>query len=65
MTSRGYTGSPVNYQTPTLFLKKDSKGVVIDDEGFLTWTAESHSLAFYLLWQRYHWESSEGTDTIV
>eukprot|EP00975_Prorocentrum_lima_P013694 2913347-Prorocentrum_lima.AAC.1 len=26
---------------------------------------EQHSLAFYLLWNRYHWESHDGAETTV
>eukprot|EP00975_Prorocentrum_lima_P049149 10286644-Prorocentrum_lima.AAC.1 len=64
MESPGYTHPPVQYQMPAFYLKKDSRGHVIDDKVFLTWTSESHSLAFFLLWQRYHGGSHEGTDTI-
>eukprot|EP00975_Prorocentrum_lima_P064326 12896837-Prorocentrum_lima.AAC.1 len=61
MTTRGYALPPVHYQMPPYFLKKDARGNVIKDKIFLTWTSESHSLAFYLLWQRYHLESSQDT----
>eukprot|EP00975_Prorocentrum_lima_P011215 2379500-Prorocentrum_lima.AAC.1 len=65
MESRGYTLPPVQYQMPAYYLKKDSRGHVIDERIFLTWPSESHSLAFFLLWNRYHWESQDGADTVV
>ena len=65
MRARGFMGAPIEYQHPVVYFDEDARGTLYSADFLLTFTTQMHSLAFYICWNDYHWESRQGTARVL
>ena len=65
MRNAGFWEPPFAYRTPAVILHRGRNRRVEHPRFFLSWPRQEHAMAFYAIWNGYHWGSNHFEQVIV
>ena len=65
MRNMGFCEPPFGYVPPRVILQRGREGRVERQRFFLSWARQEHALAFFTIWNGYHWGSNHYEQVIV